>query len=93
MKKKKFLDVVLDILLTAGIVCCAFLISLKIFCVRVIVSGSSMNPSITNGDAGYMYKVKENTRKVVPWYNTYIEWRVKRPVFAENYADLRVVLM
>ena len=62
MKKKKFLDVVLDILLTAGIVCCAFLISLKIFCVRVIVSGSSMNPSITNGDAGYMYKVKENTK-------------------------------
>ena len=60
--KKKFLDVLLNIMLTLGIICCAFLLILKIFFVKVIVSGSSMNPSITNGDVGYMVKVRQNTK-------------------------------
>ena len=60
--KKKFLDIALDIFLIIGIVCCLFLLVLKIAYVKVIVSGSSMNPSITNGDVGYMVKVRKNTK-------------------------------
>ena len=61
-KKNKVLDIFLNILLAIGIIGCAVLLCLKIFFVRVIVSGSSMNPSITNGDVGYMVKVNKNTK-------------------------------
>lgn len=57
MKKRKIKDILINIFLSIGIILCVFLIVFKFTFTKVIVNGSSMNPSIQDGATGYMVKV------------------------------------
>lgn len=60
--KKKWLDITLNILLSVGILVCVVLIVFKLTFVKVVVNGTSMNPSIDDGSIGYMVKVNKNSK-------------------------------
>lgn len=60
--KNKIVDILLNILLTAGIIVCVVLIVFKLCFVKVVVNGNSMKPTIDNGSKGYMIKVNKNSK-------------------------------
>lgn len=57
MKKGKIKDIIINIFLGIGIILCIFLVVFKLTFTKVIVNGSSMNPSVEDGTTGYMIKV------------------------------------
>ena len=60
--KMKVKDILINIGLVLGIVVCVFLIVFKFTFTKVVVKGSSMNPTIDNGATGYMVKVSKHTK-------------------------------
>jgi len=62
MKKDKIIDKLLDVLIVILSIATASMIFLKVACVKVIVDGTSMNPTIVDQSEGYMFKVNENTK-------------------------------
>ena len=61
-KKGKKVDLILNIILIIATILCSFVIVFKLSFVKIVVNGSSMNPTIENGSVGYMLKVGENTK-------------------------------
>ncbi len=61
-KNKKWYDITLNIILSIGIVFCLVLIVFKLTFIKVVVNGTSMNPSISDGSIGYMVKVNKNSK-------------------------------
>lgn len=61
-KKGKKVDSILNIILIIATILCSFVIVFKLSFVKIVVNGSSMNPTIENGSVGYMLKVGENTK-------------------------------
>ena len=61
MKAKKVINTILNIVLVVGLVASAILFAFKFTFVKVVVNGTSMNPTIDNGSIGYMVKVNKNT--------------------------------
>lgn len=60
--KNKKLDAILNIFLVIATILCSFVIVFKLSFVKIVVNGSSMNPTIENGSIGYMIKVTKNTK-------------------------------
>ncbi|MCI5744899.1 MAG: signal peptidase I [Erysipelotrichaceae bacterium] len=59
--KHKWYDILLNIVLSIGIVFVLILLSFKLFFIKVVVNGESMNPNIQDGSIGYMVKVNRNS--------------------------------
>ena len=61
-KNKKKVDLILNIILVIAAILCSFVIVFKLSFVKIVVNGSSMNPTIENGSIGYMLKVTQSTK-------------------------------
>lgn len=61
-KNKKKIDIILTVILSIGVVFSLILIVFKLTFIKVVVIGTSMNPSIDDGSIGYMVKVNKNSK-------------------------------
>ena len=62
MNKKAIISLLSNIFIGVCLVACTILFVCKVCFVKVVVNGSSMNPTIENGSKGFMVKVNENTK-------------------------------
>ena len=62
MNKKKVLNLIFNIVIIVGLVLSCLIFAFKLSFVKVVVNGTSMNPTIDNGTVGYMVKVNKNTK-------------------------------
>ena len=61
-RKKKVIEIILNIVLGIMIVLCSVSLIFRLTHLKVVVSGSSMNPSIVDGSKGYMVKVNKHSK-------------------------------
>ena len=65
MNKKTILSVLGNIFIGVCLVACTVLFVFKVCFVKVVVNGSSMNPTIDNGSKGFMIKASNDKGYII----------------------------